>query len=159
MVAWIREHKEVVAIVVTIVGIVVGTLMSLISRIPVWYEDNDEDGFGNPEVSKTLPWRPSGFVRNNKDCYDGNSDANPNAEMYFGMHRGDGSFDYDCNGTSVREQDDTGSCSNGTANQGWNGAVPACGQEGHWLVDCDRKFRGYKIDTVRETAARFQKCR
>ena len=159
MLAWIKDHKEIVAIVVPIIGIMVAILIFLIPRLPVWYEDSDEDGFGNPRVSKTSLWQPTGFVRNDQDCYDGNSEANPNAESYYDAHRGDDSFDYDCSGTSTKEQLNAGSCSNGTANQGWNGEVPACGQSGQWLVDCDRKFRGFKIETVRETETRVQKCR
>ncbi len=161
MLAWIKAHKEFISIVVPIIGVIVAILIFLVPRIPVWYEDDDQDGFGNPEVSQVSVWQPSGFVRNNMDCYDRNSEASPNAESYFDVHRGDHSFDYDCNGTSQKEQIGTGSCSNGTANEGWNGPVPACGNKGAWLVDCDRRVRVLeaKVETVRETKGRTQKCR
>lgn len=159
---WIREHKDYIAIAVASAGVIVAILIFLIPQIPDWYEDYDKDGFGNPEVKKIALWQPSGFVRNGMDCYDRNSDANPIAEKFFAAHRGDGKFDYDCNGDSIKEQTIAGSCSNGTANQGWNGAIPACGQKGEWLVDCDRKFiPGVppKIEVVRETKSRIQMCR
>ena len=157
MVAWIKEHKEVLAIAVPIVGILVAILIYVLSLIPVWYQDNDQDEFGNPEVSKISLWRPPGFVRNGNDCYDSNSEARPNAERYFATHRGDGSFDYDCSGTSTQEQTVVGSCSNGTANEGWDGEVPPCGKTGKWLVDCDRKPLQFR--TVRETKNKVQNCR
>jgi len=159
MLAWAKEHKDLVAIALALAGIVVAIAIFLIQRIPIWYADTDKDGFGNPEVSQHDIWQPIGFVRNAKDCYDNNRDARPGAEGYFGKHRGDRSFDYNCDGISTREQLATGSCSNGTANQGWEGAVPACGKKGRWLYDCDRRLDGLRIRTVRETSPRLQKCR
>lgn len=161
MLAWLKEHKDPVAIAVAIAGIVVAIAIFLFSQVPTWYADQDGDGFGDPRVSQLSIWQPSSFVRNAEDCYDNNQKAKPGAESYFGDHRGDGSFDYNCDGTSTREQSATGSCSNGKANQGWDGEVPACGKKGKWLVDCDRIVHVIppKIETVRESNSRIQKCR
>ncbi len=62
----------------------------------VWYEDADEDGFGNPgSVVKSckIPFVKGKFyVSNNKDCNDSNNKVYPKAEEYC-----DG-VDNDCNG-------------------------------------------------------------
>lgn len=157
--SWMKRHKELVGIAVAIIGVVVAIVIFLLPPIPTWYADSDGDGFGDPSVSERSIWQPSGFVRNADDCYDGNPEARPAAEEYFGKHRGDGSFDFNCDGNSTQQQSKSGSCSNGTANQGWEGEVPACGKEGQWLVDCDRKLDGLSIKTIRETEPRLQMCR
>ena len=159
MLAWTKKHKDLVAIGMAIIGVIVAVAIFLLPPVPTWYADKDGDGFGNPDVSKKWISQPVGFVRNANDCYDNNEKAKPGAERYFGRHRGDGSFDYNCDGTSTKAQSATGSCSGGTANQGWNGGVPACGQTGRWLDDCDRRLRSLRLVTVRETSPRLQKCR
>ena len=154
---WAKPNKEWVAIAVAVMGVIVAVLIYYAQRIPTWYEDHDQDGFGNPLVSSKSIWQPEGFVQDSSDCYDSNSEARPNAEGYFAVDRGDGSFDYNCSGESSYEQDGRGSCSNGNANQGWEGRVPGCGETGLWLYDCDYKpFRGGEI---REASPRTQKCR
>ncbi|MDE0173711.1 MAG: hypothetical protein OYH76_24975 [Defluviicoccus sp.] len=160
MLAWTKRNKDLVGIAVAIVGVTVAVAIFLLPPVPTWYADKDGDGFGNPSVSEKSIWQPSGFVENADDCYDGNKEARPGAERFFGKHRGDKSFDYNCDGKSTKAQTATGSCSNGTANQGWNGAVPNCGLMADWLVDCDRKPKLFppKIEVVRETERRLQRC-
>ena len=128
----------------------------------IWYKDSDGDGFGdlnNKYIGEGEP--DSGYVKNNKDCYDSNADAKPGQTNFFGVHRGDDSFDYDCNGVSQREHTQKGECSDGTADQGWEGDIPSPGQTGNWLVDCDRIVKVFppKIEIVRETERRVQKGR
>ena len=83
--------------------------------------DNDRDGY------------PAGV-----DCYDQNPDARPNQTLYFTTHRGDGSFDYNCNGAeeSPQSQDSVTTLpaigcytSRPSGEQGWVGSLPACGQQ------------------------------
>lgn len=160
MLNWTKTHKDLVAIGVAVLGVIVAVAIFLLPPVPTWYADKDGDGFGDPNVSKKWILQPTAFVRNAEDCYDRNKEAKPGTERYFGKHRGDKSFDYNCDGKSTKAQTATGSCSNGTANQGWNGEVPRCGVEADWLVDCDRRYRPpVRIVVVRETKSRLQVCR
>lgn len=92
------------------------------------YRDSDGDGYGTNVLAdteegsgsmegdngiKTVVIGPSnrigfcgstaseeGYVDNNDDCYDRNLKANPGAVGCFTVDRGDGSFDYNCDGES-----------------------------------------------------------
>jgi len=51
-----------------------------------YYQDVDNDGFGNTDVSKTLCEEeaiPSGYIANGGDCNDTNTAINPNTRWYF----------------------------------------------------------------------------
>jgi len=51
-----------------------------------YYQDADNDGFGNDEVSQTLCEEeavPSGYIANNGDCNDTNAAVNPDTRWYF----------------------------------------------------------------------------
>ncbi len=54
--------------------------------------DDDNDGFN-----------AVGAPCNGTDCFDANAEVYPGQTQYFGVHRGDGSFDYDCNGQTQLE--------------------------------------------------------
>jgi hypothetical protein len=57
-----------------------------------WYEDADDDGYGNPANSVRSCEQPEGFVNNNEDCDDSDQNINPAAsELCNGV-------DDDCNG-------------------------------------------------------------
>ncbi|MFW6223051.1 MAG: hypothetical protein ACOC3T_05520 [Bacteroidota bacterium] len=43
-----------------------------------WYEDSDNDGFGNPEVTKLSCDQPANFVANSSDVDDTDPNLNPN---------------------------------------------------------------------------------
>lgn len=62
-----------------------------------YYRDSDSDGFGDPTQGSCLPL--VGYVANASDCYDANANARPGQPGRFSAHRGDGSFDFDCDGT------------------------------------------------------------
>jgi hypothetical protein len=75
-----------------------------------WWADGDGDGFGAPSeldvvACSNQPPAPSGGVKYvastgaKLDCLDTNKSVFPGQTEYFGVHRGDGSFDYDCNGS------------------------------------------------------------
>jgi len=44
-----------------------------------WYEDSDDDGYGNPNVSMLACDQPEGYVDNDDDCDDSDPDAHPGA--------------------------------------------------------------------------------
>ena len=46
---------------------------------PSWYQDLDNDTFGNPNSSQRSCTQPTGYILNNTDCDDTDSSQNPNA--------------------------------------------------------------------------------
>ena len=64
-----------------------------------WYQDADNDGFGNAAVSQNVCGQPTGYVADNTDCNDGAANAYPGAIEILG----DG-IDNNCNG----QTDETG---------------------------------------------------
>jgi hypothetical protein len=109
-----------------------------------YYYDGDGDGFGDGGITQCTCYGQGNYdVTNSGDCYDGNSDANPNQAGYFSSHRGDSSYDYDCNGSQQKKYSSSGQCNSwgstigdctlGTV--GWNGSVPACGNSANLMVD------------------------
>ena len=72
-----------------------------------WYEDADNDGFGDPNSAAPgcAGSPPSGgnYVTNDDDCYDNNAAAKPGQKQTFTKDRGDGSFDYDCDGKIAKK--------------------------------------------------------
>lgn len=79
------------------------TTFNLIITCKNGYKDFDKDEYGtgafgcyNYNVSYNI-------VSNNTDCSDSNKDVYPGQTLYFATHRGDNSFDYDCNGQEDTE--------------------------------------------------------
>jgi hypothetical protein len=68
--------------------------------LTVYYLDADGDQYGTSATSKQACTQPSGYSTNGGDCYDSNANAHPGQTAYFTTQRGDGSFDYDCDGTA-----------------------------------------------------------
>lgn len=93
------------------------------------------------------------------DCYDTNADAHPGQTAWFETNRGDGSFDYNCDGIEEPEWPDHGSCyvmsgQCGPFTEGWySSSAPACGESGSWLTSCVAMGAGCV------TEARIQACR
>lgn len=73
--------------------------------VTVFYRDVDGDGFGDPSTALTSCSAPAGYVDNGGDCYDANKKAYPGKIGRFATHRGDGSFDYDCDGVQRLQLD------------------------------------------------------
>jgi hypothetical protein len=73
------------------------------------YIDNDGDGYGAGTLYSVCSGSslPSGYVSNNTDCYDSNANAHPGQTSFFLVNRGDGSFDYNCNGGIEQYRDST----------------------------------------------------
>ncbi len=113
-----------------------------------FYADADGDGFGDPLVAVLACSAPAGYVANSLDCYDGNATARPGQASYFTTDRGDGSFDYDCNGGADQElrTSDPKFCVCGvqgaigcSVSTGWRAPVPACGESADFAVGGDGK--------------------
>jgi hypothetical protein len=101
-----------------------------------FHRDSDGDGFGDPRASVLACAPPAGYVENAHDCYDRNALAHPGQKDHFAVHRGDGSFDYDCDGTETRRYTSRAYCrvketGNGCVHaSGWEGKgpIPRCGE-------------------------------
>ena len=105
--------------------------------------DMDGDLFGDPGSFQCLcSPDPPYTVLDGTDCFDGNGLAWPGAGAFHTQHRGDGSFDYDCDGSEDVETTDLGSCGvDGLGlcyleQEGWIGGAPGCGVVGNWLSNC-----------------------
>ena len=63
----------------------------------VWYEDGDEDGYGDAQSTMVSCTQPTGYVTNSDDCNDNNNLIAPNASEYCN------GFDDNCNGLADEE--------------------------------------------------------
>lgn len=129
-----------------------------------YYRDRDGDDYGDPEDPKKACNEPSGYVSNQKDCYDENDDAYPGRSAGFEQHRGDGSFDYNCDKTEEKLLVDKYECSGSSASTcsvgtpGWFGDIPSCGKSGDWVMNCDWNDDAESCIPT-NAASRPQKCR
>ena len=92
------------------------TVNGQITKGYLFYVDSDGDTY---RASNTLSYSSStsssGHVRakdapktggtsnNGVDCYDSNGNAKPGQTTYFGTNRGDGSYDYNCDGSQSKQ--------------------------------------------------------
>lgn len=63
------------------------------------WPDADADGYGNLSSGVYNCVTPVGNITTNGDCYDSNANAKPGQASCFTTSRGDGSFDYNCDGS------------------------------------------------------------
>lgn len=75
-----------------------------------WYRDADSDGFGDPTAQVASCSAPAGYVAGGEDCYDSSADAHPGQTKRFAAHRGDSSYDYDCDGDESPLYPDVATC-------------------------------------------------
>jgi hypothetical protein len=110
----------------------------------IYYVDADGDGYG--DLGGGVEWcaPPPGFVDNHDDCYDAHPEAHPGQPDFFPIDRGDGSFDYDCDGVETVLYTAETSCDWGWCDgEGWSDGVPDCGVTANWrrcdwwVVWCD----------------------
>jgi hypothetical protein len=117
-----------------------------------YYYDGDGDGYGTgTSRCQCDPNYTSGYeATNDDDCYDANADAHPGQLSYFYDDRGDGSWDYNCDGSQTKSDKRTTvySCNwnivifppSATCyyTSGWWGSgAPACGDSAVWGSSCD----------------------
>lgn len=124
----------------------------------MFYPDADHDGRGAAAGGKCLCAGTDEVpATNHEDCYDGNAEAKPGQTKFFERDRGDGSFDFDCDGAAQQERAvrSNGRCTwttnfggiglclssgggggTGTVN-GWRDDVPACGRHGYFFDKCE----------------------
>ena len=128
------------------------------SGCTVYYRDVDGDGYGGSDAAcycePTLDYTSTLAT----DCYDGNADAYPGAGGWYSTHRGDGSYDWNCDGSQEQEYTAVGSCGSWPScgvSAGWGSGVASCGTTGSWLNDCDIDFLYCSTDHE----AREQRCR
>ncbi|MEL6346997.1 MAG: putative metal-binding motif-containing protein [Myxococcota bacterium] len=118
-----------------------------------YYYDEDGDTYG---ISGTPQcWCDEGEAPytglDTRDCYDKNAEANPDATDSWRIHRGDGSFDYDCDGSETKYYTarsagcswdfEPFSCE--LDSEGWDGSVPDCGRSGDYIDDCDEEYDAF----------------
>ena len=118
-----------------------------------YFKDGDGDGYGVSESQCLCV--PDGVykVGQTGDCYDANPDVWPGQPGWFTVQRGDGSFDYDCDGGNTMLHTQLGQCGvyfDCDTQVGWNAGAPAaCGSGGSWIYDCDwGVFSGCSDDTT-----------
>lgn len=113
----------------------------------IWVDDTDRDGYIENHsqdfiVSAEKPakgwvkvrWKDTSKYFGSStqyDCYDKNSSAYPGQTNYFKTDRGDGSFDYDCDGSEGKKWTAYSTACDSAAQQDlkWYDHVPACGVE------------------------------
>ncbi|MCB9521034.1 MAG: hypothetical protein H6699_09175, partial [Myxococcales bacterium] len=125
-----------------------------------FFLDADLDGYGDPDTI-VMACFGDGYVTNGLDCYDSNPQANPEQAGYFATDRGDGSFDYNCDGDEDGFYTGYGSCQSSPplcylAEEGWSStaAIPDCGVSGTYIFDC----LGNGANCNPTTAATVQRC-
>jgi hypothetical protein len=95
-----------------------------------WYRDQDQDNFGDPNVSQQSTTQPPGFVLDNTDCDDNNANAFPgNPEVCDGVDNNcDGNVDEGVLTTFYRDFDNDGFGDPNITNQ-------ACSQPPGFVTD------------------------
>ena len=120
-----------------------------------YYQDKDGDGAGNPKVKITACTQPKGYVVGSTDCYDNNKNARPGQTGYFSVHRGDGKFDYNCDGKETGKERTGGRCNGCSPVLGFTTNV-RCGAKGSYVTGCARVI--FNICRT-STQNRVQTCR
>ena len=96
-----------------------------------------------------------------RDCYDGNADVRPDQIEYFAVDRGDGTFDYDCDGFATVFERELGGCHGEPdcpTDIGWRTGLAGCGDVADWVTRCDGPIGDAPMCTW-EIELRGQVCR
>lgn len=102
--------------------------------------DADGDGFGTTDSAVRTCIESMG-VASGGDCDDADPNTFPRQPLFFERPRGDGTFDYDCNGVDQPQWRTMGLCAEGPTcmlvEVGWVlAAIPGCGESGTWMGAC-----------------------
>ncbi len=111
------------------------------------WEDVDGDNFGVGDPRCLCGFDGNYRAFQGGDCYDMNPSVFPGQLAFFTANRGDGGYDYDCNGNDEIQFDNRfdGECGffeGGfydcyIAEEGWeDGVAPACGNTAKWINSC-----------------------
>ena len=111
-------------------------------------EDGDDYGTNQSRCTCGASGGSDYTALNSDDCYDGNADAYPGQSRMFGTDRGDGRFDYDCDGDEEQLWPDEAQCECKIVFlilpivvdpfiAGWKDTVPECGRPGDWYEFCE----------------------
>jgi len=83
----------------------------------LWMVDGDSDGYPSTATQYAQAAAPSQGRRrylmssvSSTDCYDSNANAKPGQTQYFSAHRGDGSYDYNCDGSQGKNVNTCNTC-------------------------------------------------
>ncbi len=130
------------------------------SGCTTWYYDYDGDGYGSSSVSGSCLCSKSGYYTSSvaTDCYDYSTAANPAATTWYSTNRGDGSYDYNCDGSQSTYYSSTYSCGSWPGcsdGLGWRSSVPSCGATGSYVTNCYLDWFSCSVDTSTYT----QYCR
>ncbi len=101
--------------------------------VSTWYADGDGDGFGDAAASDIDCDQPTGYVRDDTDCDDGDASQHPGADEYCNNE------DDDCDGDT--DEDDAIDVSTWFADNDADGF----GDPGNTDIDCDQPT-GYVAD-------------
>lgn len=104
----------------------------------IWVLDSDSDGYHEENTFRLAEAKPAGaYIRlldsKGVDCYDRNSNAHPGQTLFFSGHRGDGIYDYNCDGVQEKKEEDVVKSCLQTATPAWCAtirSVPPCGSAG-----------------------------
>jgi len=118
------------------------------------YRYSDSDGDGHcPSSGQTCVGNDAGYVdscTSYNDCYDSNANAKPGQLTYYTAHRGDNSWDYNCDNYQTQQWTTTGGgcwdcwydyqmfyCDKNLPDGkiGWEGAAPNCGDSGTYYTN------------------------
>ncbi len=123
-----------------------------------YYYDYDGDGYGTTTGQCLCTQTGYYTSRYNTDCYDSNASANPGQTSWFTNNRGDGSYDWNCDGSQTRYWTTTGTCSGWpscSVGLGWQGSVASCGSSASYITNCGVDW----FSCASTTVTRSQQCR
>ena len=123
-----------------------------------FYKDQDGDSWGDEKQVVKACRRPANATSRKGDCYDKNKSAFPGQTAFFSTHRGDGKYDYNCDGIEQQRfvvPGSCGGCQSAIIKVGFMKPIPACGQKGKWIEKCHSDVGKCLPVTVTKT----QECR